>query len=349
MTAHHILTYARDLTGGGVERAMLRLCGGWMAAGRRVTLVIGEAAGPLAAELPAGVELVELGTAAMRRLAAALPGEVRKRRPDVLFCPGNHYSSIAAWTKLRLGRRCPPIVAKLSNAVRRGDHGMLTNAGHRAWLRLHGRFLAHLVAMTPATAVEAARATGMVGRTSAIPNPRPVLSPDGAPPPLPDAPFVLGVGRLAVQKRWDRLIDAMPALSVPLVILGEGPERAALLDRARKIGVDLSLPGHAADPFAAMTRATVLALTSDYEGVPGVLREALSVGTPVVATDSSPAVAEIVTDASLGAVVPRDDPAALIAALRHWLTGGIRPLPVPLPGADSAAHYLEVFDALVDG
>ena len=33
MPAAHILTYARDLTGGGVERALLRLAGGWVAAG----------------------------------------------------------------------------------------------------------------------------------------------------------------------------------------------------------------------------------------------------------------------------------------------------------------------------
>ena len=46
----------------------------------------------------------------------------------------------------------------------------------------------------------------------------------------------------------------------------------------------------------------------------GVLREALSVGTPVVATDSSPAVREIVSDPSLGEVVPRGDAAALLAA-----------------------------------
>ena len=38
--AEHILSYAQTVRGGGVERALLRLTGGWVAAGRRVTLVI---------------------------------------------------------------------------------------------------------------------------------------------------------------------------------------------------------------------------------------------------------------------------------------------------------------------
>lgn len=344
MPADHILSYARDLGGGGVERALLHLVGAW-AEQRRVTLVLGEAVGPLAAELPAGVALIELGAPSMVWLARDLPGIVRRSKPDLLFCPGSHYTSLAAWTRLRLGAAAPPIVAKQSNAVRRGDHGPLADLGHRAWLGLHGRFLDHLVAMTPATAAEAARATGMARRVSVIPNPPPPPRPGGSLPPLP-ARFVLGVGRLAPQKRWDRLLAVMPHLpGVELVLAGEGPERAALEHQAHGLGVKLHLLGHIADPLPLMARAALLALTSDFEGVPGVLGEALSVGTPVVATDASPAVAEIVASPALGTVVPRNDPAALVAALAHWLDPATaRPAQQPRPGADSAERYLRLFD-----
>jgi len=340
--ARHILSCASATDAGGVERALFRLAAGWAAAGRQVTIAM--AAMP--AEVPAGVELVPL--ARLWRL----PGLARRVRPDLIFCPGNHYTSLMAWTRWRLGRDCPSIVAKMSNAARRGDHGAVVDRLHRGWLASHGRFLDHLVAMTPATASAAAEATGMAGRVGVIPNPPVAPRADAPPVALPPGPLVLGVGRLVRQKRWDRLVDALPRLATraSLVILGDGPEREALAAQARALGVArrVHLPGSVADPLGAMARAPVLALPSDYEGVPGVLREALSVGTPVVATDCSPAIEEIVASPALGSVVARGDPNALVAALDRWLAPGVvRPTPVPPPGADAALRYLALFDRLV--
>ncbi|WP_174285078.1 glycosyltransferase [Sphingomonas bacterium] len=358
-TRLHILTYAQTLRGGGVELAMLRLAAGWIAAGHRVTLVVGAAEGPLMANVPAGVERVAIGS---RRYLAmlALPVIVRRRCPDILFCPGNHYTAVAAWTALWLRGSRPPIVGKVSNAPDRADHGRLFAAGYRAWMALHGRFLDHAVAMTAATGVAAAAAMRMAGRISVIANPPAMPHPPAHPgvpaaPPVvaTDRPYILGVGRLVVQKRWDRLVAAIPRLArrdIVLAILGDGPERPALQAQAAALGVAdrVLLPGHAADPFPAMTHACVLALPSEYEGVPGVLREALSVGTPVVATRSSVAVDEIVTDASLGSIVDCDDQDALVVALDHWLADDVvRPAPVVPPGADSAARYLALFHSLV--
>ncbi len=343
--AQHILTYAEDLRGGGVERAQLRLARGWLAAGRRVTLAINDISGPLAAELPEGLEIVTPS-----RLLR-LPGVVRRLSPDVIFCPGNFYTGIAAWTRLWLGNACPPIVAKMSNAPARADHGRLMHAAHQVWLARHGSFLDHLVAMTPTTADEAAVATRMVGRTSVIPNP-PAVSIPGTLPALP-ANYILGVGRLEPQKRWDRLIAALPLLAdrtIPLVILGDGSERGAIEAQIHALGLGkrVFLLGHSSDPLPVMARAAVLVLTSEYEGVPGVLREALSVGTPVISTDSSAAVAEIVDRPDRGTVIARDDAAALIAALNAWLAPTTqRPAPVPQPGANSAERYLTLFDQLV--
>lgn len=352
--ARHILSYAQTLQGGGVERVLLRLCRGWVAAGRRVTLVVGDTSGPLAAELPPGAELIELGTRAYRDLARALPRHVRALAPDVLFCAGSHYTGAALWTRLRLGRTAPPIVGKVSNALDRADHGAMVRAAHRGWLRLHPAFLDRIVAMTPASAQAILQATGIApDRLAVIPNPPALPIPGALPVALPEGRFVLGVGRLAPQKRWDRLLAALPRLrdrSVSLVILGEGPLRASLEAQAAALGIGdrLRLPGHAADPLSAMARAAVLALTSDFEGAPNVLREALSVGTPVVATDCAPAMAEIVTDASLGTIVGRDDADGLVAAIDGWLSAeAVRPAPVPPPGANSPDRYLALFDSLV--
>lgn len=347
----HIFTYAETLDGGGVERAQLRLARGWIEAGRRVTLAIGCTDGPLAAEIPPGLEVIPLGGKTYRSLFG-IPAIIRKLRPDIIFCPGSYYTSVALWTRLRLAGSCPPIVSKVSNAMRRDDHPPLIAAGHAVWLRTHPWFLDRIVAMSEASARDVVKTTRIdSSRVPIIANP-PALPLAGSTIAGLPPRYILGVGRLVRQKRWDRLLDAMPRLAerLPLVLLGEGEERAAIEARARSLDIDLRLLGHAPDPLLAMRSAEVLALTSDYEGVPGVLREALSVGTPVVATDSSPAVAEIITSAKLGTIVPTQDGDALIGALDTWISpAAVRPLPVPPPGADSALRYLELFDSLTPG
>lgn len=351
--AKHILGFAQSLRGGGVERAMLRLAGGWQQAGRQVTLVIGSTAGPLGDEIPAGVEVIDLGVADDRALLRALPGIVGKRRPDLLFCPGNRYSGIAAFVWLALGHDCPPIVGKVSNSLVRPDHNAIIRWGYQRWVRMHPWFLDHVVAMTPATATETMREMGLdATRVSVIANPPAVAIPGAAPMPVPAGRYVLGVGRLEPQKRWERLIAAMPRLAdtaVTLTILGEGSLRGVLEAQIAALGLQdrVFLPGHAADPLPLVQAAAVLALTSDFEGVPGVLREALAMGTPVVATNSSVSVAEIVHSPALGNVIARDDAEGLVAALNRWLApGAVRPAPVALQG-DPVADYLALFDRVI--
>lgn len=350
-TAGHILTCAQTLSGGGVERAMLRMCAGWLREGRRVTLVLGSREGPLAAELPAGIDRIELGDPAYRALFA-LADHVRTAAPDLIFCPGNHYSGVAAVARLRLGRECPPIVAKVSNALVRPEQGHWGGWAYRRWLRLHPHFLDHVVAMTAAMATEAIAEMGIApGRVSVIANPPAQPLAGAAAVMLPKGRYLIGVGRLEPQKRWDRLLGALPRLADPnisLLILGEGSLRQALEAQVAALGLGarVHMPGHAADPIPALAGAAVAVLTSDYEGVPGVLREALSVGTPVVSTDSSVAVPEIVHAPELGTVVPRDDAEALVAVLNHWLAQGRgRPAPVA-PTGDPIGEYLALFDRL---
>lgn len=349
--ARHILSCAQTLRGGGVERALLRMAAGWLERGRRVTLVLGSREGPLATELPEGLEVVELGDARYRALFG-LAGIVRKARPDVIFCPGNHYSAVAAVARLRLGRGCPPIVGKVSNALVRPEQGAVAGWAYRRWLRQHPRFLDQVVAMTPAMAAEAMAEMGIApDRVRVIANPPALRVAGAAPVALPQGRYIVGVGRLEPQKRWDRMIAALPRLTdagVSLLILGEGSLRGALEAQVRSLGLEdrVFLPGHAADPLPALETAAVAVLTSDYEGVPGVLREALSVGTPVVSTESSVAVREIVHAPELGTVVPREDEAALVAALDHWLAPG-RPRPAPQrAGGDPIGDYLALFDRL---
>lgn len=282
-----------------------------------------------------------------------LPAIVEQARPDVIFCPGNHYSGAAWWLRRRLGSACPLIIGKVSNALERRDQSPLAAAGYRFWLHRHPGFLDAAVAMTPAMAQEAIRAMRIApARVHVIANPPALPIRDAPPPPMPTGRFVLGVGRLAPQKRWERLISALPQITDPnvkLLLLGEGESRAELALLIERLGLAdrVMMPGHAPDPLPAIARASVVALTSDYEGVPGVVREAVTLGTPVVASDCSVSIPELIDSPARGTIVARDDSAALVAALNHWLAPGqARPDPRPDTGPDPIAAYLALFDNL---
>lgn len=342
----HILTFSQSFDRGGVERVLLRLLTGWGAANCRVTMVRASTD-----DIPAGIDVVTVPDS-YPALLRALPRVVRRVAPDVVFCPGNRYTGAAAWLKARLGASCPPIVAKVSNRLDRADQAFPVRQGYRAWLRAHPRFLDHMIAMTPAMAAETIAMTGIAAeRVSVIANPPTIHA--GEPVPALDGDYLIGIGRLAPQKRWDRAIAAFARTKrrdAKLLILGEGPERPALERRIAALGLAdrISLPGYAVNPSVALAQARALILTSDFEGAPGVLEEALAVGTPVIATDSSVAVREIVRDSRWGSVLPTDDADGLVAALDHWLAPGTaRPAPVPPRGIASIARYLALFDDVV--
>jgi len=352
--AHHILLFVESFIGGGVERVALRLADGWIRAGRQVTIAAGSLAGPLAAEIPRGASLIDLGTRNYGSLSAATVRAIGRVAPDIVMCPGNYYSAIAVAARLALGRHCPPIIAKISNAFIRHDFSAPAQAGYATWLRFHARFIDRFVALSDGMRDEAIEVAAIdPGRVVTIANP-------AAPAPAlawaRREPMILGVGRLVAQKRFERLVEAFArlprSLGARLVLLGDGPERARIAAAAARLGVAgrVAMPGNSADPFPWMARARVLALSSDYEGMPNVLGEALSVGTPVVTTDCSSSIADIVRDPRLGSVVPIGDGGAMAAALHRWFTAEpdrdlIRRL-ARRPTADAAACWIDAMDTL---
>jgi glycosyltransferase involved in cell wall biosynthesis len=106
-----------------------------------------------------------------------------------------------------------------------------------------------------------------------------------------------------------------------LLIGGDGPERAALLRLARRLGVadDVDLPGFFDNPFACMAHAAAFVLSSAWEGLPSVLVEAMACGCPVVSTDCPSGPAEILEHGRYGPLVAVGDHAALAEAIAKVL------------------------------
>jgi glycogen(starch) synthase len=138
-------------------------------------------------------------------------------------------------------------------------------------------------------------------------------------------PFSLfSVGRLVPQKGLDIAIRAMPTVTrsfpgTSLTIAGEGPDRAALGELARRLGVQdaVHMPGWVEDVRPPMSRHDVLVHPARWEGFGLVLLEAMAARLPIVAS-SAGAIPEVVGDEA-GALVPPERPDVLARAICELL------------------------------
>jgi glycosyltransferase involved in cell wall biosynthesis len=131
-----------------------------------------------------------------------------------------------------------------------------------------------------------------------------------------DGDLVAIVAALNPEKRIDVAIEAVSRLAdAHLVIVGDGPEASGLrtLAAARAPG-QIRFLGSVDDARAVLAAADACLLTSDSEGVPGVLIEAGMMAVPIVATDVG-FVRDVVQDQVTGRLVPARDPASTATAL----------------------------------
>jgi glycosyltransferase involved in cell wall biosynthesis len=138
---------------------------------------------------------------------------------------------------------------------------------------------------------------------------------------------IISVGRLSQQKRFDRLLRAFSILrkkidNIYLIILGEGGLRKDLEDLAVRLNIDevVDFPGFKKNPYAWITKSDIFVLSSDYEGFPNSLIEAMACGTAVISTDCPSGPDEIITNGKDGILVPVEDEGMLADAMYNLLT-----------------------------
>jgi glycosyltransferase involved in cell wall biosynthesis len=146
-------------------------------------------------------------------------------------------------------------------------------------------------------------------------------------PARDEEPTAIAVCRLVPMKRLDRFVHALARArqdvpSLKGIIVGDGPERAPLQALAKSIdGLNGSLRfvGRSDEVPTLMRRAHMLVLSSDHEGFPNVVLEAMSAALPVVATPAGD-VTRVVTDGETGYVVPFGDIDAMAARMVRLAT-----------------------------
>jgi glycosyltransferase involved in cell wall biosynthesis len=312
-----LLQVVAELRPGGAERIVLELLDDARRHGD--TVAVASAGGPWVARLDPAVTHFDVplrwrSTVATLTAGWPLRAAVRGFRPDVVHAH-NLRATVAAAAALSTVAARPRLLTTV--------HG-LAPPDYTAAARLLRMTGARVVACAPAVASSLRAAGFPASRIELIVNGAALLPPAASQVHALKArlgvggrPVVVGIGRLAAQKSWTTLIEAMRRVEeADALVAGEGPMRKSLEAAAAADG-RVRFIGAVDDVASLLHLADCVVSTSTWEGLPLSLLEALSLGRPVVAT-AVDGVRDIVPpDAAI--LVPPHDPEAVATAIGRVL------------------------------
>lgn len=336
-----------DFALGGTERIAVRLANKWSELGVEVEVFCGARTGPLMDLLHPSVtvhspaEPIRRERGSLRRLGQAARVHFGAFPVAAVYVPGNTH-----WPVVRPLATLPPecrprIIAQISAALQKPQRGALRQRVFELRMRQKLRGVDQVVGMCWGAARQAMR---MLGRNDITAIPLPALGDERGPlcsPVDPASPIVFAASRLVPGKGVEHLLRAFAAVRHPtarLVIAGSGPNETSVRTLITELGIGsrVELLGYVPDIRPFLDRASFLVMPSDHEGYGAVIVEALSAGRPVLATDCTPAVHELLDSPDAGTVVPIGDVPAMALAIEAMLA---RPAADPQKLADLVERF----------
>ena len=331
-----------SLLGGGAERVFVNLANEFVSRGLDVDLILAQKEGPYLREVSNKVNIIDFRSKRVLLSLFPLVKYLKKEKPDVLISSMEHANIIAILAKI-FSRSKTRIVVRVANTLSLSLQGTMWT---KRWIRLYGaiifyRLADEIIANSNGSADDLAKTLKISrNRIKVIYNP--IVIPkilrkaeeESVHPWLKHKtlPVIIAVGRLFdKQKDFSTLIKAFVELrkqkEVRLIILGEGKDRKKLENLIKELNLKnfVDMPGFADNPYAYMAKSDVYALSSQWEGLPNTLIEAMACGTPVVSTDCPSGPAEILENGKYGKLVPVGDADALAQAIIETLDNPFNP------------------------
>ncbi|MBZ8133275.1 glycosyltransferase [Afifella sp. IM 167] len=330
--------YLPCFAGGGAERVFIRLANHFADLGLPVVFVVNFAGGPLAGLLSNKVDLIDLGAPRERYAIPKLVSYLRRTRPPVLLS-GILHNNIVAGLSTMLSRAPTRLVLSERNDVSSAFAGK-SGPGRAALKAATIMAYRRADALTAVSAGVASDLAQVIGRPAnaihVIENPSPEEREIGAareaPVPHPwfeqDVPVIIAIGRLHPQKNYPLLLGALQQArqtsgrDIRLIVLGDGDEAQELSALAARLGLSgsVAFTGFVLNRLDFLVRASLFVLSSDWEGFPNVLIEAMACGVPVISTDADGGgPRQVLAEALPEALVPRGDQDALATAIMRTL------------------------------
>jgi glycosyltransferase involved in cell wall biosynthesis len=348
-----------NLAGGGAELAMLRLAAALGRRGHRARIILLD--DRVEHAVPSGVEVLALAAAGKRSTKGALGvwfGAWRLRRLYRRLGLGADcvtVSTLPFADRVTARAGLPNVWYRITNTLSAEIDKLRERSPRRAARRLEryrrlyeGR---RLIAVSDGVAADLRELGLHDAQIVRIYNgfdfaaiAKSALEPE---PKLPQEPYVLHVGRFMPQKRHDLLLDAWQLAALPgkLVLLTAPHAGLDALIEQRKLAGRVLVAGFQRNPYPWMRAAQLLALSSDREGMPNVLIEALACGTRVASTDCPSGPREILRGELARGLAACGDARALAAAMQAALARP-RPSAADIPPEFSEERMVASYEAL---
>ena len=357
MTFNLVLT---NLAGGGAELAMLRLAEALGQRGHSVRVLVLD--NRVQHAIPAGVEVIALGRAGSRSTKGVLGKWLAARRLRSAFrrlgVAGDSLtiSTLPFADEAAARAELPNLWFRIANNLSAEVASLQERNSSKASRRLQryrriyeGR---NLIAVSDGVAEDLRTGLGLArARIERIYNGFDIAGIRQASQEevrgIPEGPFILHVGRFMRQKRHDLLLDAFRLAALPhkLVLLTARHPALNSMIEERGLGERVLVAGFQSNPYAWMRAAELLVLSSDREGMPNVLVEALACGTRVVSTDCPSGPREVLKGDLARWLVPVDDAPTLAEKMRAALAAP-RPGPDAVPAEFTLQKMASDYEAL---
>lgn len=334
-----IALFVATLNPGGAEKMMVNLANGFAAQGYKVDLILGTAIGPYLRQLDGKVRLVDLQSQRIMASIRKLRIYLHENNPDVLISTQVHVN-IAALAAVKLSHVKTTLIFREASTFSIHSKREKTLKGRAVAMasKLFYRFADAYIAVSGGVAEDLHKTFHIPERKiSVIYNP--VVNDqlyaksneeNDHPWFAKDSPrVILACGRLTKSKDYPTLLRAFSLVrkkaDVRLMILGDDPDaegiKEQLLLQASELGISehICLPGFMENPYSFMRRSSVFVLSSLYEGLPGVLIQAMACGCPVVSTDCPSGPREILDGGRFGALVETGNAEQMAGAILNAL------------------------------
>ena len=326
-----LVIFRDSLADGGADRVTVTLLKYLDLSRFDPTLVLLRRDGVLLEDVPPYIPIHQLNARRLRSAWFCLARYLRRKQPDILLSTCSGANVIASWAHMLSGLRGRLVLSERSyfSAARKRLPWWFPIATLKALLY---RRADAVIAVSKGVAGDLITTLRLSpGAVRVVYNPideviEGLANQEIRHPWLSDGrPVVLAVGRLVEAKDYPVLLQAIARLrkvrALRLMILGDGPLRDDLLRLRNRLGLeqDVVLPGYVRNPFAYMSKCDVFVLSSQYEGLPNVLLEAMTCGAAVVSTDCPSGPSEIIVPGENGLLVPVGDVRRMAEAIELLL------------------------------